>query len=198
MPATRLHNATRLTHCACAFIAASGLLASSCGRGAGSTGVSGGGSSGAAGTGGGCVDVSHVDEMQTDSLEVIGRGFETYEGHTIRIVVTQGEPTYGLGEALIQLGSFEILLPGVLGDYTEIGIYADTVRDDACNPADEILWQWTTGPASARGPAFQQGLLDGVVWEVTPDSLRTFEEAGPCNINGNFDLTNPRPCPAED
>jgi hypothetical protein len=139
-----------------------------------------------------------VDEMQRDSLRVIGSGFGVYEGQTIRVVATHGEPTYGLAEAPIQGGSFEILLPGVLGDYTGLGIYVDTVRDDACNPGDEILWQQTTGPASARGPAFELGSGGETIWEVTPDRLRTFEQAGPCNINGIFDLTNPLPCPAED
>jgi hypothetical protein len=160
---------------------------------AGSAGTSGGGASGAAGTGG-CVDISHVDEMQTDSLDVIGSGFEAYEGQMIRIVATHGEPTYGLGEAPIREGSFELLLPGVLGDYTGLGIYVDTVRDDTCSPRDEILWQRTTGPASARGPDFSQGSRGETVWKVIPGSLRTFDQAGPCNINGIFDLAKPLPC----
>jgi hypothetical protein len=32
------------------------------------------------------------------------------------------------------------------------------------------------------------------VWEVTPNTLSIFEQAGPCNINGIFDLTVALPC----
>jgi hypothetical protein len=221
--AKRLHGVI-----ACAFLAAGALLTSNCGNGApsevgsagssgsgavsgagsggagnvsgagGSAGGSGGGASGGAGPGSACVDASHVDAMQTHSLDVIGSGFDAYEGRMIRIVVTLGEPTYGIGEAPILGGSFEILLPSALGDYTGIGVYVDTVRDDACSPVDEILWQRTTGPASAFGPGFVQGPQGEIVWEVTPDTLMTFDQAGPCNINGIFDLSNRLPCPAED
>ena len=95
-----------------------------------------------------CVDVSHVDARQKDDLEVIGTGFEAYEGQIVRILVTHGEPTYGLGEAPIEDGSFDTYLPGVLGDYTGIAVHVDSVRDNACD-ADEALWQMTTGSASA-------------------------------------------------
>jgi hypothetical protein len=200
MRTRRLQGVTRATRRACAFVVAAGLLASGCGRatgsGAGSADASGGNSSDGSGTGSVCVDVSHVDPRQKDNLDVIGSGFEAYEGRWIRVVVTHGEPTYGLGEAPILGGSFEIQLPGVLGDYTGIGIYVDTVRDHACSPGEEILWQVTTGPASARGPVFTLSAPDAAVWEVTPSTLRTFEQAGPCNINGIFDLTNPLRCPA--
>src|SRR5262245_56773036 len=50
----------------------------------------------------GCVDVSHVGALQKKDLRVVGRGFEAYEGLTIRLVVTLGEPAYGLGEAPIE------------------------------------------------------------------------------------------------
>jgi hypothetical protein len=135
---------------------------------------------------GDCVDVSHVDARQVDDLRVVGTGFEVDEGRMLRIVVTHGEPTYGLGETQVVAGAFELLLPGTLGDYTGIGIYVDRVRDSACNPGDELLWQKTTGPATGD-----------TRWEVSPDTLMVFEQAGPCNINGIFDLTRPLPCPRE-
>ena len=140
-----------------------------------------------------CVDVSHVDERQLDDLEVFGSGFEAYEGQMIRILVTHGEPTYGLGEAPIEDGSFDIYLPSVLGDYTGIAFHLDRVRNNACDPDQEILWQETTGPASSRGPRYPT--VDGrVVRVVTPDMLRVFEQAGPCSLNGIFDLTTPIAC----
>jgi hypothetical protein len=140
-----------------------------------------------------CVDVSHVDEMQRDDLEVIGTGFQADEGQMIRILVTHGAPTYGLGEAPIDDGSFDIYLPGVLGDYTGIAVHIDSVRNDACDPDQEFIWQTTTGPASARGPDFTES-GGRIVWEVTPGTLRTFDAAGACNLNGIFDLTTPIPC----
>ena len=157
----------------------------------GTAGSAGAGAGGAAGRGGSvgrfvCVDVSQVDDRQRDDLRVIGTGFDAYEGQVIRIVVTHGEPTYGLGDAPIVGGSFDIGLPGVLGDYTGIAVYVDTVRDDACNPEEEILWQAVTGPAPGD-----------TVWQVTPDSLMVFDQAGPCNLNGVFDLTASLPCPLE-
>ncbi len=140
-----------------------------------------------------CVDVAHVDARQTDDLEVIGSGFDADEGYMIRVLVTHGEPTYGLGEAPIQDGAFDIYLPGVLGDYTGIAIHVDRIRNNACDIDEEILWQITTGPASARGPFISESNGHSV-WEVTPDTVRVFEEAGPCNLNGIFDLTTPLAC----
>src|SRR5262245_16265334 len=163
------------------------LLATGCGD----DGDHGTNPGGAGAAGGGpiesCVDVSHVDERQVDDLEMIGTGFEAYEGLMVRILVTHGEPTYGLGEAPIQEGSFDIYLPGVLGDYTGIAVHIDSVRDDACAP-DERFWQENTGPRSSRGPRYPT--IDGrVLREVTPEELRVFEQAGPCNLNGVFDFT---------
>jgi hypothetical protein len=151
-----------------------------------------GGSGGTVGTGA-CVDVSHVDrDLQSRDLEVIGSGFEAYEGLMIRIVATLGEPNYGLGEAPIENGAFDIYLPGVLGDYTELGVHVDRARDDACDP-DEEFWQMATGPLSALGPGISES-SGHAVWDVTPDRLRVFPEAGACNVNGNFDLTTPLHC----
>ena len=144
-----------------------------------------------------CVDVSHVGAMQQHDLRVIGSGFDAYEGLTIRILATLGEPAYGLGEAPIEGGSFDISLPGVLGDYTGIAVHIDRVRDNACNADREFIWQQTTGPLSALGPRFSASGSGGAVWEVTPDTLRVFEPVGPCNLNGIFDLTIPLPCPAK-
>jgi hypothetical protein len=38
----------------------------------------------------------------------------------------------------------------------------------------------------------------GVVsWKITPDDLQTFEQVGPCNINGNFEAANRLLCSAQ-
>jgi hypothetical protein len=140
-----------------------------------------------------CVDVSHVDEQQRFELEVIGTGFDADEGRVIRVVATHGEPNYAVGEATIRDGEFDIDLPVALGDYTGLGLYVDRIRNEACDSADEVLWQFTTGPGSALGPAIS--MRNGrAVWEVTPNTLSIFEQAGPCNINGIFDLTVALPC----
>jgi hypothetical protein len=142
-----------------------------------------------------CIDVSHVGAMQKKDLEVIGSGFDAYEGLMIRVLATLREPAYGLGEAPIQGGAFDISLPGVLGDYTGIAIHVDRVRDNACNPDSEFIWQQTTGPTGQWGV----GVLTasgGLLWEVTPGTLRVFNQVGPCSLNGVFDLTIPLPCPA--
>jgi hypothetical protein len=144
-----------------------------------------------------CVDVSHVGALQKKDLRVIGSGFEAYEGLTLRILATLGEPAYGLGEALLEGGSFDIFLPGALGDYTGIAVHVDRVRDNACNPDREFIWQQTTGPLSALGPGFSISDSGEAIWAVTPDTLRVFEQIGPCNLNGIFDLTVPLACPAE-
>jgi hypothetical protein len=162
----------------------------------------GGGSDGAAGGAGSspsarCVDVSHVGALQKKDLRVIGSAFDAYEGLTIRIVATLGEPAYGLGQGPIEGGAFDILLPGVLGDYTGIAVHIDRVRDDACNPDQEFIWQRTTGPLAALGPGFSTSGAGENVWKVTPDTLWVFEQVGPCNLNGIFDLAKPLPCPAE-
>jgi len=152
--------------------------------GAGGGGTSAGGSSGSGGTGD-CVDLSHFDDvmrMKWD-LRVIGTGFEADEGNTVRVVVTLGEPSYGLGQAAIRSGSFDFVLPGTVEPYTGIGVYIDRGRDDACDVNDDSLWQRTTG-----------GVYGDYVWELTPDE-RDPAGAPPCNINGIFDLTNPLPCP---
>src|SRR5262245_12634420 len=187
---------------------ASALLTAGCGHDSGQragavnaeSGTTSGDSDGGAGAGaaggggaGSCVDVSHVDDLQTDDLEVIGTGFEADDGHMIRIVATLGEPTYGLGEASIQNGAFDIFLPGVLGDYTGLAVHVDRVRNDACDPDQEFIWQMTSGPKSALGPAFSES-SGHAVWKVTPDTLKVFEQVGPCSLNGIFDLTAPLPC----
>ncbi len=132
-----------------------------------------------------CVDTSHVDERQRDDLQVVGTGFQEYDGQVVRILVTHGEPTYGLGEVTIVGGAFEILLPGVLGDYTGIAVHVDTQRNSACDPDAEFIWQMTTGPAPGD-----------TVWEVTPDSLMVFDQVGPCSLNGIFDLEATLVCPS--
>jgi hypothetical protein len=172
---------------------ATALLVAGCGRSSGtSAGEIAAGDAGM-GAGDSCIDVSHVDEMQRDDLEVIGTGFDAYDGNRVRILVTHGEPTYGLGETPIENGAFDLLLPGVLGDYTGIAVHIDRIRNNACDPDEEFIWQWTTGPASARGPSIMERGGRSVA-EVTPDTLRVFEQAGPCNLNGIFDLATPLPC----
>jgi hypothetical protein len=140
-----------------------------------------------------CVDISHVGAMQTLDLEVIGTGFAGDEGQMIRVVVTLGSPTYGLGEAPIRDAAFDIYLPHVLGDYTGIAVYVDRTRNDACDPDQEVMWQVTTGPASALGPGFTK--VDGhVVWAVTPASLRVSNIVPPCILNGIFDVSTTLAC----
>lgn len=182
------------------MLAASGLLGA-CGSTSGDVGTTGG----AGGTGSGddaggmipnvaCVDVSHVGALQRDSLRVIGTGFDADDGRMIRVFATIGDPGYGFGEAPIVSGAFDMTLPGVLADYTELGVLVDRVRNDRCDPGDETLWQQATGPLSSLGPEYPRSASGEVLWEITPDNLHTFQQAGPCNINGNFDLTIPRRC----
>jgi hypothetical protein len=140
---------------------------------------------------GACVDVSHVGATQKNELEVIGTGFEADEGQMIRIIATQGAPTYGLGEAPIQNGSFDIVMPGVLGDYTGLAVHVDKVRNEACDPDKEFIWQMTTGPASSPGLPVMNGRT---VWKVSPNTLSVFNQVGPCSLNGIFDLTIPLVC----
>lgn len=181
------------------------LLVLSCGKGehratyssGGSDDEPDGGASSAATANVPCVDVSNVSARQTVSLRTIGSGFDAYEGQMIRIVATTGEPSYGLGEAPIEGGAFDILMPGVLTDYTGLGVYVDTIRDDACDVTDETLWQRVTGPSSAWGPGLVEGADGVVVWTIAPAELRTFEQAGPCNINGVFDTAVAVRCPSK-
>jgi hypothetical protein len=141
-----------------------------------------------------CVDVSHVGALQRDDLHVIGMGFDADEGRMIRVTATIGDPDYGIGEAPITGGAFDMTLPGVLADYTELGVYVDRVRDDRCDPDSETLWQQATGPLSSIGPTYPRTASGEVLWKITPDQLHTFESAGPCVINGNFDLKIARRC----
>lgn len=143
-----------------------------------------------------CVDVSHVNAMQRRDLRVVGSGFDTYDGFMMRVLVTLGEPEYGLGEEKIEHGAFDIRLPHVLADYTGIGLLADAVRDGACNPRDgEFIWQVTSGPLSSLGPIFTVGPSGEAVWNVTPEA-RYIVGWGRCDINGIFDMTKPIGCGA--
>jgi len=197
--ASEVRQATKSVHFTFVFSVACGLVFG-CGGSPGAERGSGGGANadggGGSGPSAGCVDVSHVGPLQVDDLRVIGTRFDAYEGLMIRVLATLGAPAYGLGEAPIEGGAFEILLPGVLGDYTGLAVHVDRVRDNACNPDNEFIWQITTGPASARGPGFSE-IGGRTVWEVTPDTLKVFDQVGPCSLNGIFDLTIPLPCPAD-
>ena len=112
----------------------------------------------------------------------------------IRILVTLGAPAYGLGETPVKSGSFDLSLPGVLGDYTGIAVYVDRVRDNACNPNDEFIWQLTTGPLGALGPMITTSSSGEAVLDITPGTLSVLSQSGPCNLNGIFDLTTPLLC----
>jgi hypothetical protein len=84
---------------------------------------------------------------------------------------------------------------GGTGGLARSAVHVDRVRDDACNPDREFIWQQTTGPTSQWG----FGVLTasgGLLWEVTPATLRVFNQVGPCSLNGVFDLTISLPCPA--
>jgi len=153
------------------------------GSGGGAAGVGGG--SGAAGTGD-CIDFSHSEAVwgPPRDLRVVGTGFEAYGGDAVRLViVTNGEPRYGLAETAIKNGAFELALPGAVGDYTGMGVYIDKGKDDACTLGVDLSWQMTTGADTGA-----------VRWEITP-SLKPAASHTPCNINGIFDLTKMLPCP---
>jgi len=141
------------------------------------------------GSGGGisgeCIDNSHTEPLwgPPRDLRVVGTGFEAEEGHTVRLVITIGEPRYGLAETTIKNGAFEFALPGGVGNYTGMGAYIDEGNDDACTVGVDLFWQRTTG--GDNGP---------VKLEITP-ALGPAAGETPCNINGIFDLTKVLPCP---
>lgn len=163
--------------------------------GAAGTGDSGGGGSGGgpAGFGGGsgtvgaadCTDFSHAETLwgPPRDLRVIGSGLEAHDGDTVRLVITNAEPHYGLAETAIKNGAFEFVLPGAVGNYTGMGVYIDKGKDDACTLGVDPSWQMTTG-----------GDHGAVTWEITPRSEPP-AGASPCNINSIFDPTKTLPCP---
>lgn len=118
-------------------------------------------------------------------LRVIGTGLEAHEGDTVRLVIiSSGEPQYGLAETAIKNGAFDFVLPGAVGNYTGLGVYVDKGKDDACTLGIDPSWEMSTG-----------GDHGDVTWELTPS---TPAPAGhtPCNINGLFAMTKMLPCPS--
>lgn len=142
-------------------------------------------SEGGPGPGGDCTDFSHSEALwgTPRDLLVVGTGFEAHEGDTVRLVITNGEPSYGLAETTVKDGAFEFSLPGAVGNYTGMGVYIDQGRDDACTLGVDLSWQRTTGGDTAP-----------VTWTITPDS-RPAASDSPCDINGIFDITTTLPCP---
>ncbi len=157
--------------------------------GAAGMGGSGGGGAGFGGSGtaaaGDCADFSHADVGfgPPRDLRVVATGFEAYEGETVRLVITIGEPRYGLAETAVKNGAFEFVLPGAVGNYTGMGIYVDKGKDDACTLGVDPSWQMSTG-----------GDHGDVRWALTPSSPPP-SGAAPCFINGIFDITKMLPCP---
>jgi hypothetical protein len=157
--------------------------------GAAGTGGSGGaagagGGSGAAGTGD-CIDFSHAEGGwgPPRDLRVVGADLQAYEGETVRLVITIGEPRYGLAETAIKNGAFELTLPGAVGNYTGMGAYIDKGKDNACTLGVDASWEMTTG-----------GDHGDVTWNITPSSPPPAGHS-PCNINGIFDMTRLLACP---
>lgn len=121
-------------------------------------------------------------DVPTFDLTVIGDGLEAWNGEVIRIVVDTdgwGEQRYGVAQTVIESGAFVVTMPDALElDYTSIGIYVDTTRDDTCTPG-EPLWNANTG------------ILTG---DMTVEHMFEWTEGGGCNINGMFNLAVPLSC----
>jgi len=175
-----------------AGVGGSGSGAAGTGGGGGGAAGTGGSGSGAAGFGGSgaagagdCADFSHAEVGfgPPRDLRVVATGFEAYEGETVRLVITIGEPRYGLAETVVKNGAFEYVLPGAVGNYTGMGIYVDKGKDDACTLGVDPSWQMSTG-----------GDHGDVRWALTPSSPPP-SGAAPCFINGIFDITKMLPCP---
>lgn len=134
---------------------------------------------------GDCTDFSQAEALwgAPRDLLVVGSGVASYEGETVRLVITNGEPHYGLAETTIKDGAFEFSLPGSVGNYTGLGAYIDLGKDDACTLGVDVSWQMTTG--GDTGP---------VTWEITPN-WQPPSGSAPCNINGIFDIMMTLPCP---
>lgn len=62
--------------------------------------------------------------------------------------------------------------------------HIDTGRDDACTPNVDPFWQRAVG-----------GVFEDVNWAITPETVAMISGVPPCNLDGNFDLTRPIPCP---
>jgi hypothetical protein len=159
-----------------------GGAAGTSGRGGDAAGFGGG--SGAAGSDD-CADFSHAEPLRAPlrDLQVVGTGFEAYEGDTVRLVITDGEPHYGLVETTIANGAYGFFLPGGVGIYTGLGVYVDVGKDDACTAGVDLFWEMTTGAGQGA-----------VKWEISPD-LKPSSSTSPCSLNGVFDLTQALPCP---
>jgi hypothetical protein len=159
----------------------------SAGTGGGGGSVAGGGVGGGPGTAGAgdCTDFSHAEPLwgPPRDLRVVGSGFDVHEGDTVRLVITIGEPRYGLAETTVKNGAFEFVLAGSVGNYTGMGIYVDKGKDDACTLGVDPSWQMSTG-----------GDHGDVRWALTPSSPPP-SGAAPCIINGIFDITKMLPCP---
>jgi len=117
-------------------------------------------------------------------FQVLGSGFDAYEGETVRAVVDySNHEGHGLAETTVRNGSFAIAMPKTNEPYTGYAVYIDRGRDEACTVNVDPFFQMVSG-----------GVYRDVRWEITP---RTAFLAGlpPCNIDGFFDLTQPLPCP---
>jgi hypothetical protein len=132
-----------------------------------------------------CVDISKAGtEPPRYAIEVVGGGFDAWDGKRLRVVTTDGEPAHGVAQTTIRSGAFTVTIPEVIGHYTGVGAYIDSNEDDACAAGEDPLWQMTTGVAAGD-----------VTWELTPEfagGASTGELA--CSINGIFDLTQTLSC----
>jgi hypothetical protein len=151
------------------------------------------GSMGEAGAGGdpasvrpdGCVDFSHFEDSMRErwDLHVDGTGFEADEGSRVRIVVTLGEPSYGLAETTIENGGFSVTLSEATEPYTGMAVYIDRGRNDRCDIDEDTWFTHTSG-----------GVYGEHTWAITPDTQPPSGES-PCYLNGIFDLATTLACP---
>ena len=133
----------------------------------------------------GCVDFSHFeDSMRAHwDLHIVGTGFEADEGSRVRIVVTLGEPSYGLAETTIENGGFSVTLSEATEPYTGMAVYLDRGRNDRCDIGEDTWFTHTSG-----------GVYGEHTWAITPDTQPPSGES-PCHLNGIFDLATTLACP---
>jgi hypothetical protein len=130
-------------------------------------------------------------------LKVVGHAFHAYENMRIRATVAGGG-RIGVAHDEIVAGAFELAMPRTINYsyYSEIALYVDQDRDDACG-AGESLWGFVTGIVQ-----------DHLLLEVTPAELCVrgggpqvgsgcrlwAPPPAPCFINGQTNLEMRLPC----
>lgn len=133
----------------------------------------------------GCVDLSHFEDSMRErwDLHVVGTGFDADEGSRVRIIVTLGEPSYGLVETTIENGGFSVTLSEATEPYTGMAVYIDRGRNDRCDIDEDTWFTHTSG-----------GVYGEHTWAITPNTQPPSGES-PCYLNGIFDLATTLACP---